>query len=82
MSEDGSDMKVWSGALTTDANGKEIVTDNETKDTFSYTWTENKEDGTVTISSDKYGKGTLVKMSIGDWIALDEIEKELSKLAK
>ena len=82
VSKDGKDTKVYSGKLTTDANGKETVTDEKTKETFSYTWTENKDDGTIAIVSDEYGKGTLVKMTVGDWIALDEIEKELTKLAK
>ena len=82
ISKDGKDTKVYSGKLTTDANGKETVTDEQTKETFTYTFTENKDDGTISLVSDEYGKGTLVKMTVGDWIALEELDKELSKTAK
>ena len=74
-SKNPNDAKTWSGKATTDENGKETITDSTTGDTISYTWTENEEDGTVTIDSDEYGKGTLIKMTVADWLILEEISK-------
>ena len=71
------EMKTWTGKATTDANGKETVTDDKTKETFTYTWTENKDEGYTTIDADGYGKAVLVKMTLGDWAVIEELAKTL-----
>ncbi len=71
-----TEMKTWTGKATTAEDGKETVTDDQTKETFSYTWTDNN-DGTQTIVADGYGKATLVKMTVGDWAILDELAKSM-----
>ena len=78
MPKGSNEMKVWSGEATTAADGKETVTDEKTGETFSYTWTENAEDGTVSINTDKYGKGALTKMTVADWLALDELYTQMA----
>ena len=75
--KNSTEMKTWSGKTTTAADGKETVTDDQTKETFNYTWTENAEDGTINIVADGYGKATLVKMTVADWLVLDEVAKTL-----
>jgi len=79
--QQGSDeMKVWAGEATTAEDGKETVTDETTGETFSYTWTENAEDGTVNIDADGFGKGILVKMTVADWLILNELAEQMSQL--
>ena len=80
MPKGSNEMKVWSGEATTAADGRETVTDEKTGETFSYTLTENAEDGTVSINADKYGKGVLVKMTVADWLILDELIEQMAKL--
>ena len=36
--------------------------------------------GTVSINADKYGKGVLVKMTVADWLILDELIEQMAKL--
>jgi len=79
MPQGSGEVKTWSGAATTDENGKETVTDETTGETFSYTWTENPEDGTVEVNVDQYGKGALVKMVASNWMTLDELAKQMAQ---
>ena len=75
MPKGATQMKTWTGKTSTAADGKETVTDSETGETFTYTWTENPNDGTIAINADGYGKGLLVKMTVADWMLLDEAAK-------
>lgn len=80
MPKGSNEMKVWSGEATTAADGRETVTDEKTGESFSYTWAENAEDGTVNINADTYGKGVLVKMTVADRLILDELLDQMAKL--
>ena len=80
MPKGSDEMKVWAGEATTAPDGKETVTDEKTGETFSYTRTENAEDGTVNINADQYGKGVLVKMTVADWLILDELLGQMAKM--
>lgn len=80
--KNSKEMKTWVGDATTAENGKETITDDKSKETFNYTWTENAADGTVTIEADGYGKGVLVKMNVADWLILDQLAKSSSTTNK
>ena len=71
------EIKIWSGKLTTDEKtGEETVTDEESGETFVYTWTKN-EDGTLGIQNKDYGEGQGIEMGLGDWNLSDALMSEL-----
>ena len=79
LPKDTKTLKMWAGKATTAADGTETVTDDKTGETFNYTMTENAQDGTMDIEAPGYGKGKAVKMTVGDWLVIDELAKALSK---
>lgn len=81
MDENAKEPKTWMGKATTAPDGKETITDDKTGETFDYTWSQDKETGVITINADKYGKAYCAEMTVGDWLILDELDKELSAVA-
>lgn len=75
-----SEMKTWTGKVSGD-NGKVTITDDQTKESITIGITNVEEDGTLVIESDEYGKGILVKMTVGDWLTVDELTKSSSSKA-
>lgn len=69
------ETKTWAGNVTTAEGGKVTVTDDKTQQAITLTLTKVAEDGTLVVNSDEYGKGVLVKMTVADWMALDELAK-------
>ena len=73
--EGSADMKTWTGKVS-NADGKVTITDDKTKESITVTVTKAEDDGALTIESDEHGKGVLVKMTVGDWMALNEKAKD------
>ena len=79
LTQSGSaEPKRWLGSMTTSADGTVTITDDQTKDTISFTRSEVAEDGAVTIDVEGYGKGAIVPMTAADWQRVAEAE-ELAK---
>lgn len=69
--------KTWKGDTTATEDGKITITDDDSKQTVSLTITSISEDGTVGVDVEGYGKGTLVRMAVGDYALLDGLQKAL-----
>ena len=68
------ETKTWTGKVSND-NGKVTITDDDSKESITITTTKTEEEGGLLIQSDDYGKGVLIRMTVGDWVSINETLK-------
>lgn len=74
-SADPTQSKSWLGSKTSTADGKQTITDDETKETVTFTLSDVADDGTMQIDIEGYGKGTLNPLTAADWAKIAEEEE-------